>query len=359
MDVLFFSRGRGRGHAIPDMAIMEAVHRLDPNIEWRFVSYGTGAATLSEFGQQVHDLELPDDNPFLETLIRACGAIRTFEPRVVVSHEEFAALPAAKICGAPAIFLVDWFMNEQRLATQTLAYAESVIFPGERGAFDEPPFLKGKIDYVGSFVRGFRYHKQDRERARRELGLGTDATVVSVFPGTWASEQRAPAFDLLVSAFHALDCGEKSLCWVAGSDFERLLSLTQGVADVLILRNLWPTEQLMVASDLVVTKGNRGTIIEVSELGIASISLSSGQNPIDDYLVARIKTNLPLRIKGLTSEFLARCMQEKLEHGTCEFAPRTPGVTLVAEALTRRVRSFVPAAAGVVQCPGEEAQGLA
>jgi hypothetical protein len=278
-----------------------------------------------------------------------------------VSHEEFAAVPAAKICGAPAIFLVDWFMNEQRLVTQTLAYAESVIFPGERGVFDEPPLLKGRIEYVGSFVRDLKYHREDRERARRELGLDSDVTVVSVLPGTWANEQRAPVFELLISAFHALECGKKLLCWAAGSDFERLASLTQGVADVSILRNPWPTEQLMVASDLVVTKGNRGTIIEVSELGIPSISLSSGQNPIDDYLVARIKTNLPLRIKGMTSEFLARCMQDKLEHGRCEFAPasRTPGVTLVAEALTRRIRSFVPATTGVVQSTGEKARGYA
>jgi hypothetical protein len=324
---------------------MEAVHGIDPKIEWGFVSYGTGAATLLELGQNVQDLDLPDDNPFLETLIRACGVIRALNPRMVVSHEEFAALPAARICGAPSIFLVDWFKNEKQLITQTLAYADAVIFPGEQGVFDEPSFLKGKIEYVGSFVRGLAYHREDRERARAELGLASELTVVSVLPGTWANEKRAPVFDLLVSAFHALDCGKKLLCWAAGADFDTLTNLTRGVRDVSILRSPWPTERLMVASDLVLTKGNRGTIIEVAELGLPSISLSSGQNPIDDCLVARIKSNLPLRMKGITSDFLASCMQQKLEEGRDDVAPptRAPGVCLVAKALVRRIKDLVGA----------------
>ena len=41
--ILFFSRGRGRGHAIPDMQIAKELERQDSEIEIRFVSYGTGA----------------------------------------------------------------------------------------------------------------------------------------------------------------------------------------------------------------------------------------------------------------------------------------------------------------------------
>lgn len=179
MDILFFSRGRGKGHAIPDAAIMESVRNLDDEIGWQFVSYGTGASTLVELGHSVKDLQLPDDNPFHETLIRAGKVISEFSPGIVVSHEEFSAVLGARIYGIPAIFLTDWFGNENNVIMQTLTYAESVIFLGERGIFDEPSYLKGKITYVGPIVRDFRYHKKDRDRARQELGMQNDLTVVA------------------------------------------------------------------------------------------------------------------------------------------------------------------------------------
>jgi hypothetical protein len=52
---------------MPDLAIMEAVRAIDDKLVFQFVSYGTGALTLSEFGHSVVDLGLPDDNPFFET----------------------------------------------------------------------------------------------------------------------------------------------------------------------------------------------------------------------------------------------------------------------------------------------------
>jgi|HubBroStandDraft_4_1064222.scaffolds.fasta_scaffold151003_1 hypothetical protein len=339
MDILFFSRGRGKGHAIPDAAIMESVRNLDDRIGWQFVSYGTGASTLAELGHSVRDLQLPDDNPFHETLIRACKVISECSPGLVVSHEEFAAVLAARIFGIPAIFLTDWFGTENHIIMQTLTYAESVIFLGERGSFDEPSYLTGKVTYVGPVVRNFKYHKNDRDRARQELGIPNDCTVVAVLPGGWANEQRAPIVDLLLPAFQALPRASKLLCWVAGDDLEFLSNRTRDMQNVLVLKKLWPIEQLMVASDLVITKGNRITIMETSSLGLPSISLSHGLNPVEEFIVPRIKSNLPLRVKGIDSEFLARCMDNVIDPcgGSLEPGLSVPGFNLVAEILASRV----------------------
>jgi hypothetical protein len=339
MDILFFSRGRGKGHAIPDAAIMESVRNLDDKIGWQFVSYGTGASTLVELGYSVKDLQLPDDNPFHETLIRACKVIYEFSPGIVVSHEEFSAVLGARICGIPAIFLTDWFGNENHIIMQTLTYAESVIFLGERGIFDEPSYLKDKITYVGPIVRDFRYHKNDRDRARQELGIHDDLTVVAVLPGGWANEQRAPVLDLLLPAFQVLPRARKLLCWVAGDDLEFLSDRIKGMHNVLVLKKAWPIEQLMVASDLVVTKGNRITIMEASALGLPSISLSHGLNPVEDFIVPRIKSNLPLRVKGISSDFLARCMDNMIDSrgGSLKPEPSVPHFGSVAEILARRI----------------------
>ena len=58
--ILWFCRGRGRGHAIPDLEIVREVERVEPAAQVHFVSYGTGARTLEEFGRSVVDLGLSD-----------------------------------------------------------------------------------------------------------------------------------------------------------------------------------------------------------------------------------------------------------------------------------------------------------
>lgn len=92
-DVLFIVRGRGRGHALDVLAIVE---RLNARVQ--FVSYGTGAETLREHGRRVVDLHLPDNpEPFaLDVLLP--DVLGRWRPRVVVAHEEFD-VPAAALFG--------------------------------------------------------------------------------------------------------------------------------------------------------------------------------------------------------------------------------------------------------------------
>lgn len=69
--VLFFCRGRGSGHAIPDIEITNELLRLRGDVEVRFVSYATGAKTLAEFGFPVIDLGLPELNSLLDVIVLA------------------------------------------------------------------------------------------------------------------------------------------------------------------------------------------------------------------------------------------------------------------------------------------------
>src|SRR5690242_12943702 len=108
ISVLFFSRGRGRGHAIPDLEIVRELKQIDSAIEVQFVSYSTGAATFRAEGYRVIDLELPEENSFAETIVIAYRKILEFHPKVVISHEEFAAIIAAKVANVPSIFLCTW-----------------------------------------------------------------------------------------------------------------------------------------------------------------------------------------------------------------------------------------------------------
>ena len=50
--------------------------------------------------------------------------------------------------------------------------------------------------------------------------------------------------------------------------------------------------------------------MDLASLGIPSISISSVLNPIDEALVARVRSNLALNVNAVDSRFLARCIED-------------------------------------------------
>jgi UDP-N-acetylglucosamine:LPS N-acetylglucosamine transferase len=342
--VLFFSRGRGRGHAIPDISIARELVGLAPDLGLAFVSYSTGAETLVEAGHQVVDLQLPDEAPFLELSVRATRVIAAERPDLVVSHEEFAALPAAKAFGLPTILVVDFFPSRD-VWQESLRYADHILFIERRGIFAEPVEVRGRVSYVGPVVRPLAVTREDRASCRRELGLPEDAKVLSVIPGAWATEQRSPVFDLLVPAFRALPFPRRRLVWIAGRDQEELSRRLAGSDEISVVPSCSPIEKLMVASDLCITKANRGTTIDLARLGVPSVSLSHGRNPIDEAIIPRIPSNIALDARGIDAGFLAHVLQSillALQQGQ-GFVAATDygkdGAAAVAAHIARRCRS--------------------
>ena len=298
--MLFFTRGRGRGHAIPDIAIVRELEQLRPGIQVRFVSYGTGALTFAAHGIPCIDLQLPDQNSIAATTVLAGRLIAAMAPDIVVAHEEFSAMPVAKIFGLPTVMITDFFTAPGMLSMESLWYADRVLFLARRGLHVEPPSVRGKVKYLGPALRAFTYRRRDRRRARAELGLAAHATVLTVLPGSW-TEAMAPAYDAVVSAFDRLRQPDKHLVWLAGAD-EYLLKqrVSAHRRDLTILGTDWQIDRLMVASDLVITKANRMTVIELASLGIRTLSLSYGLNPVDEQCVAGLEGNETIAIAALT-----------------------------------------------------------
>ena len=298
--MLFFTRGRGRGHAIPDIAIVRELEQLRPGIQVRFVSYGTGALTFAAHGIPCIDLQLPDQNSIAATTVLAGRLIAAMAPDIVVAHEEFSAMPVAKIFGLPTVMITDFFAAPGMLSMESLWYADRVLFLARRGLHVEPPPVRGKVKYLGPALRAFTYRRRDRRRARAELGLAAGATVVTVLPGSW-TEAMAPAYDAVVSAFDRLRQPDKHLVWLAGAD-EHLLKqrVSAHRRDLTILGADWQIDRLMVASDLVIIKANRMTVIELASLGIRTLSLSYGLNPVDEQCVAGLEGNETIAIAALT-----------------------------------------------------------
>jgi hypothetical protein len=329
--VLYFARGRGRGHALAAMAIAECLAAVRPNIEIRFVSYGTGAETLRQHGRPVLDLNLPDrPNPFAVERRLPRAFEQEPRPSLVVAHEEFDVPFAARQCGSPCVVATDWFLDDpEDWRMESLKHAVEILFLDEAsGVFPEPEYIKGKVRYVGPVLRRLRYGRprgnhsrvlvNDRPRARQEAGFPPDALIVSVFihPGR-RIESVAPLSMVLQQAFDSLEAPcSKLLLWDRDSDSD--------------------FDRIMAASDLAVTKGNRNIVLELAAMGVPAISVSHGLNFIDDIRTAPLPNNRTVSYADLDAAQLARLMREMIAKGAAgEIQPVLfqDGARLAAERL--------------------------
>jgi UDP-N-acetylglucosamine:LPS N-acetylglucosamine transferase len=313
--ILFFSRGRGRGHAIPDVAIANDLLRSAADLKLQFVSYSTGGETIRECGYHVRDLCLPENNSFLETLILCVQVIREVEPALIVAHEEFCVPVAAKICKIPCIFLIDWFPLKESIWVDCLRYSETIIFLDDPGYFDEPEFLREKIHYVGPVLRDITLSRADRVSARKDLGLSCEQPIILVLPSgsVTASEEKAPIFTLISQAIQLIDRPITTIWVLSETEQEMIKTQSKHVTDALFVRPRLDIERLMIAADIAITKATRKTTLELNALGIPSISISYGLNPIDDFRVPHIKTNRALRARGLSAHTLSAHIVQKLQ----------------------------------------------
>ena len=268
---IFFSRGRGRGHAMPDMAIARELKRAYPDLDTRFVSYSGGAHALRSCGYEVIDLQMPDDPLLWDAVVAQTRVIGCLQPGLVIAHEEPPALIAARIFEIPCVFITDFFQDPGSPFMRALEYASEIIFTAEPGIYTEPPFLGPPIHYVGPAVRRFEYGRADRERARRELDIPDDATAMLCQPGNWP-EAQVPVAQLLIAAWDSLPYPAKRLIWLAGRDYRMLRARFEGRPDISVTEEDWQIDRLFAASDLLVTKANRLTVYEAASLGLPSIS---------------------------------------------------------------------------------------
>lgn len=285
--LLFFSRGRGRGHAIPDVEIARCLEEQLPDIQIRFVCYDKGGETLAGLGIPYIDVGLARVSPLVEMTVLAGRLIRWLEPDIVVAHEEFAAIPAGKIFDKPVAAILDFFAAPEMYSMGTLRFADRVLFTGRRGVFEEPPWVRGRVTYIGPVVRRFQYTSGDKTRARRELGINEAARVISVFPGSW-KEHDAPALDLILDALRSPEFLDVHLVWVAGDEAGPVRSRLASRQAYSVFDFVPEIDRLYAATDVAITKSNRLTVFELDHLGVATVALTYGANPVDEAAVAAV-----------------------------------------------------------------------
>lgn len=340
--LLFFSRGKGRGHAIPDAAIASELCRIQSNLIVKFASYSTGAKTLRELRWDVADLDMPEDPGAWDVVCAAHRLIVDLKPTLVVSHEEFCAIPIAKAFDCQTVYLTDWLMGPDSFQMQALKYSDEVIMLDQPGYYDVPLFLNDKVTYAGCVLGTLDCRDDARLSKRSSLNIDQKSKLILVVPGSaeFHSEDRAPIFDLVLAAYDLLEAPHgKRLIWVAPErDYSYLAEKTTQRADIRVLKPHPDILATMAAADVVITKGNRISTLESQSIGTPSISISYGHNPVDEYRVSRIRSNTALRWRGLNKETLKQYIVEALAQAK-SLAPRSPSeVRSSTEIVARRIR---------------------
>lgn len=316
VDLVFFSRGRGKGHAVPDLAILQQLRNLLPELTVTFVSYAVGADVLRTANQDVVDIGLPEMATFFDTLTRCGRALRSIRARLAVCHEEPGAIVAARIFGIPAVYLSHWFHPPEHAYSEAFEHADNVILMEHEGLFPEPRQVRGRVRYVGPVLRPLHYRRSDRALVRSELGLGPDDRLILVLPGS-PPEDATPIQDLVSQALRELTSSRLQVIWVAGKDVARVAVPASEALAIKFLEHEPRLDRLMVAADLAITKGTYNIGRELVALGVPSISLSHGYNYIDDLFARTFPTNKFLWAKQTTPADLARSISAALDEGLC------------------------------------------
>jgi UDP-N-acetylglucosamine:LPS N-acetylglucosamine transferase len=307
--ILFFSRGRGHGHALPDLAITQHILASAASIEVQLASYATGATTIRAAGHPVIDLGLPEENPFLATLHACAETIERLRPNLVVAHEEFAALSAARFHRTPTIFISAWLPPKGSLQAETLESATKIIVLGHAGVFPVPDRVCAPVIYTGPVVRSMAHTSLNRAQLRMELRWAAEDFCIVGVPGGAAGETQVALADVVVSAFLQLPMTGKRLVWLASRDTDRMRDRLIGLKGVSVLPFQHPVERLLAAADLIITRGTRGITHDAASVGVPSLSLSSHDNLLDDILVPRIRTNLALSAPATDAPTLAAYLE--------------------------------------------------
>lgn len=306
VSALFFSRGKGYGHAIPDMDVGAALmDESSAPMDIRYVSYATGAKAFKLRGIPVVDLGLMENNSYLETLDRALGVIAKNRPDVVIAHEEFAALMAAHLSGVPSVYIGDWLPPARTMPAESLGYADAIYVFERPGVFHAPYPMKVPPVFFGPMVRNMKHTVKDRADIRRELAIPAEAFVLLVCPGGSVTEQQASIAPVVTEAYSQLPGDAKRMYWITDRDYDHVRRLTGSVPGVTVLRFSHEIDKLMAASSVVVTKGTRVTIVETASIGVPSLTLSFGLNPMDDLLASLVKSNTQLNGPATDARALA------------------------------------------------------
>ncbi|MFQ6043149.1 MAG: glycosyltransferase [Candidatus Poribacteria bacterium] len=279
--ILFITRGRGWGHAIRDMAIIDSFSQESETIRIGIISSESGYQAYRIYGCECTEIPTGGEEWkwFLEVeeYLEDWGA-----PSLIVSDEHFGGLIIAQELKVPSVFITDWFPVGEYDCPELIAdfdRAETIIYPGYQSSTPVPEQLSGKAHLVGPIVRSNPFLNVPRLQLKRELGLMADIPLILLMGGGSPENQS-----YISTCIHAVENLEEELQLVAiagklKKDFPQQIS-----SRVIVLNHTTEIVKYMAASETVITQAGHTTLSELAVYAIPSITvlLPTKLNPMQE-----------------------------------------------------------------------------
>lgn len=287
-----FAAGGTAGHINPALAIAEAVKSHDPKAEITFVGTKTGMENelVTKKGYPILHLPVQGLRRSLspanfKTLLLALAAprragkiLQRLRPDIVIGTGGYLSLPVA--------------IAAHRKHIPVLLH-ESNAYPGLAVRMAEP-YTDNILLHLDSAKKGLRHpekaitvgnplfsaFRENREAARRQLGLRSDDFFVLSFGGSLGAEALNRAMqEVFLALTHTPEEKNLYVRHATGknrfSDWQKKMEENPVSPQFLALPYIDDVPHLMRAADLLITRSGAGTLSEIAFCGVPSILIPS------------------------------------------------------------------------------------
>ena len=295
--ILYFSRGRGFGHAIPDLMVVDRLESLRPDVNITLGSYADGLKAISSNGRSALDLEMELDDEYTQKELSALQRIiPSVEPDLIVTHEVFYALPVARKYNIPSVLITHWFFEElgdmtafTGLLARFFNCATEIVIRDIESGHTVPPTLKVPVSFIGPILRTAEPLEDRGLSVRQELGVPADLPLIFVSMGGNSQSRRKEMLASAVETYMELDRKQYGLILIAGEDADYYRQKLIDFPYAVVKSWDWNILRLQAVSTLAITRGSFGTLCELARLGVPSISIIDGGNAVDTFHVMNLK----------------------------------------------------------------------
>jgi len=266
--IMFFSHGKGWGHAIRDMIIIDAVKEQLPDVKIEVFSYDQGYEAFSFYGRQCINIRPPawsQDGP--EWFKKFTDLLEERpKPDLIISDEEGIGVEFAnEIFEVPSVFISDWLPIKPYVSDEgfKLFYsADRIIYLGYESSMHPPEDMRSKIEFVGPIIRKSEYTQNDRPKIRTELQIDPEAKLILVLAGSVLGTDE-DYFRACIDGIKRVEINVR-LYLVCGRLFGKLQQ--EASERIKVVEHIKDPNRLVVASNLVISRGGHTTMWEIASM---------------------------------------------------------------------------------------------
>lgn len=334
MRVIMAAAGTG-GHINPAIAIANKIKEENPESEIIFIGTNRGLEkdlvpragyklkTVEAYGlsKKINIQSLKNNIKTMKGIEQAKKIVKEFKPDIVIGTGGYicgAAILAAKKYKIPTI------LHESNAwpgkAVKMLSKKVDTILVGFKDAKDRLPDAKNVV-VTGTPTKVSNLHLSDTKKAQilKELGLKSDKPVILVFGGS----QGAKAInDVMVKIINEKMNKNYQIIWAPGpiqfDIIKKYVKNMSSLKDTKIVPYIYNMEEVLNASDLIISRSGAMTITEISKVGKPAIFIplpyvSNNHQEYNAKVLQNVDAAKIIQNKDLNAELLNQQIEEIIQ----------------------------------------------